>query len=309
MSVIPKPLSLGDRVRIIAISGCLHEENPEKELRDAEAKVRSYGFIPVMDESCRRQYGYLSGTDRERADTLMRAFEDETTQGIICLKGGWGVMRMLDMVDYEVIRRHPKVFVGYSDITSMHLALRQKADLATFHGPMAHSKRMSGKALESFLGALTGKIAPSLQNPDGTKLSALRPGQAEGELMGGNLTLMAAACGTRYDPDVRGKILCLEDIGEHVYRLDRSLWQLKLAGKLDECAGIVLGTFTGCDSEYEGTDFSLEKVLQDLTHDLKVPVMTGLHFGHVQDSLTLPLGRMYRMDTGRGTLELAESVS
>ena len=213
-------------------------------------------------------------------------------------KGGWGVNRMLPYVDFSVVRAHPKAFLGYSDITSLHLALCRHASLCTFHGPMGTSRCWNDEVTSSLMAALGGHPQKPFQ-PE--KLTCLRPGQARGELIGGNLSLLAAACGTPYDADFDGKILFIEEIAEQTYAVDRYLCHLLLAGKLDRLAGLVFGAFTDVSNEYPQSGFSLEEVLEHYAGRVSCPVACALSAGHINRNLTLPFGREYVLDADQGT--------
>ena len=289
---------------MIGVSGAIRDEDLNGAVRDCAAKLESLGFRVKIDPSVYGQYGYLSGTDKERADALNRAFADDTVDGVWCIRGGYGCIRMLDMIDWDMIAKHPKPFIGYSDITTLHTVLHERCGLCTFHGPMPQTSYFGGPMLDSLMHAITGNPDAALVNIDGSPLGKLHGGSAEGMLVGGNLTLVAAGTGTRYDLDVRGKLLFLEDIGERTYVLDRYLHQLYMAGKLTECAGVILGGFTDCRVEYPEHGLTLEEVLRDVFDKVAVPVITGLQAGHMREKLTLPLGRRYRMDADAGTIEL-----
>ena len=301
----PRPIGPGDTLRMIGVSGCLHEDTPEG-VRDAaeacRARFEALGFRVQMDPTCYKQYGYLSGDDLERARALTEAFASDDVDGIVCLRGGWGVNRMLPMVDFEKIRAHPKAFIGFSDITSLHLALHRHADLCTFHGPMGTG--LDSSAADSLLHALAEHPdSPFQEEP----FTVLRPGRCEGEIAGGNLTLLNAALGTPYDFDFRGRILMIEEVHEMVYRVDRCLCQLLLAGKLDGIAGLAFGSFSGCDNEYPSSGFGLLEILNHYAGFVSGPVIASLSFGHIRRNLTLPMGQRYCLDTYAGLFAPATS--
>lgn len=303
---IPKPLLPGDTVALIGVSGCVHREDPVRYVADAAACLEGLGFRVKVDESCGRRYGFLSGTDRERADALERAFLDDAVNGVWCIKGGYGCARMVELVDWDAVSAHPKAFIGYSDITVLHIALHQRCGLATFHGPMPGSG-ITEASRHSLMKAVGGSPETELINPDGTAMKALRPGVAEGVLVGGNLSLLAASCGTPNRLDTRGKLLFIEEIGEYSYRVDSFLWQLEHSGMLRGCAGILLGGFTGCEEEYDHSQcFTTGEVLQQMADRAQVPVLAGLQCGHMDDKLTLAFGRKYRLDANAGRVTLAE---
>ena len=301
--IYPKSLHPGDKVRMIGISGCLHTECIQAEAEACRKRLEALGFEVEMDPTCVQQLGYLSGDDYERADAMNRAFMDESVDGVWCMKGGWGVNRMLPYVDFETIRQHPKAFIGYSDITSMHLAIQKQAGFVTFHGPMGTSSCWSDAVKNSLLHALAGKPDAIFQEQ---KLECVCSGSAEGEIVGGNLSLLVASLGTPYAPDTRGKILFIEEIGEKVYCIDRYLCHLFLAGKLSGLAGIIFGGFTNCSNEFPGVGFELHEILSFWAEKAACPCAKGLLCGHIDDNHTLPLGMRYRLDADLGILSLSE---
>lgn len=276
------------------------------------AWLETQGFKVELGQNALAEWGYLAGQDRARADDLHRMFASPQIDGIVCLRGGYGTMRLLDLLDYELIKAHPKVFVGYSDITALHTVFSERAGLVTFHGPMAASD-MSGEIPEytvhALLAAVTGDavLGPIDNPPDTSSPAFIAPGTARGRLTGGNLSVLCATLGTPYEIDTTNKILCLEDVGEAPYRIDRLLTQLLLAGKLQASAGIVLGVFSGCEDD-EGSGFTLAEVLQNRLAGLKVPILTNLYFGHTTNKTTLPFGVMAELDSDRG-LSITETAT
>lgn len=305
--VIPKPLLPGDTVALVGISGCIHEENIEECVATAVSRLEGLGFKVKLDDTCGKRYGYLSGTDEERAAAFMHAFTDDSVDGVWCIKGGYGCIRLLDKIDWDVIASHPKAFIGFSDITTMHAVLHQRCGLCTFHGPMPKSGPMEpGATLDSLMHAIAGTPDRELKNMNGTALTTIHGGVAEGQLVGGNLTLITAGTGTAYDLDVKGKLLFLEDVGERTYVIDRYLHQLYHAGKLTQCAGIILGGLTDCPVEDPNCGLTVDEVLRDVFSKVDVPVLSGLQAGHMREMLTLPLGRRYRMDADKGKITLID---
>ena len=308
MMTIPKPLRPGDTVALVGVSGCLHVDGVQERVIRCAQKLTDLGFRVKVDPTCAKQFGYLSGTDEERAAALNRAFADDEVDGVWCIKGGYGCIRMLEYVDWELIKAHPKPFIGFSDITTLHLAMQEKCGLATFHGPMPNGDAFPGEGdyAKSLLGAIAGTPDAELANPDGSPLKCLRPGVAEGQIIGGNMSLMAAATGTSSDFDTTGRIVFMEEIGEHTYAIDRMLWQMLTAGKFDRCAGIVFGAFTNCTNEYPESGFELDEIIAQFVAKVRVPVLWGLQAGHIGNSLTVPLGRRYRMDAEQGSITLID---
>jgi len=306
----PRALRPGDRIGLLAPSGSATSPG---HVDTALAAVRELGFEVVEGRSCRAVHGYLAGDDALRAAELEAFFADPSIDGIFCLKGGYGTPRILDRLDYAAIARNPKVFLGYSDITGAHLALGRDCGLVTFHGPMPHSKDLpawdgpSRARLLSCLGPEGGKGV--LANPSGRALSCLAPGRARGRLTGGNLSLLAATIGTPWELDARGKILFIEDIGERPYRIDRMLTQLRLAGKLDEAVGFLIGDWTDCEPEAGKKSLSVEDVIEELLVATGKPVLAGLAAGHGKPNLTLPLEIEVELDAAALSLEFLEAAT
>jgi muramoyltetrapeptide carboxypeptidase len=318
--IFPPALKSGDTIGLVAPSGVLHRKRIERaieRLQKARFRIKTYGDIY-------RKHGYLAGDDETRANELMAAFADPDVQAIFPARGGYGITRLLDRLDYDVIRGQPKIVIGFSDITALHLALQRHCGLVTFHSP----NPMDGLGVEEGMGSLAeqtfwralradnyldsaGQRRPAgyeLISPAVTDvLETVRPGQAEGRLTGGNLALVAATLGTPYEIDTAGRLLFLEDIGERPYRIDRYLSQLRLAGKLREVAGIVLGHFTDCQPAEGEASLSVEEVLTDYLEPLGIPVIRNFPAGHEVPNVTLPLGVLARLDADRGSLELLEN--
>ena len=306
-----KRLQKGDTIGLIGPSGVARDPDA---LRRAIAQIERMGYRVKPGESCFLQYGYLSGPDDVRARDVNRMFLDDEVDAIFCTRGGYGTMRMLDMLDYGAIAAHPKIFMGLSDVTAMHLALLGKAGLATFHGPMALSDWADGEmhpaTRRSMLRALScAEPMGALESaPDYPAGETVNPGAAEGVLVGGNLTLIAGLMGTPYELDARGRILFIEEIGEQTYCIDRMLTQLRLAGKFDECAGVVFGDFKDCPVEYERFGLTIGQIIRDVVRPCGKPVFTGLQSGHCTPKLTLPLGVNCRMDADSRTLTVLEAA-
>lgn len=306
-----KALKRGDTIGLIGPSGAIRTpDGLEKAVRETE----KLGFRVKLGESCGQVYGYLSGTDELRARDVNRMFLDDEVDAIICLKGGYGVMRMLDLIDYQAIAAHPKLFMGYSDITALHIALLQKCSLATLHGPMPVSCWADGSFDEfsktSMMNALTSSSPlGELVNPPEYPRETVVPGVCEGRLVGGNLSLIDGLLGTPYELDTRGRILFLEDVGERTYRLDHMLTHLRLAGKFADCAGVVLGDFSDCPVEYPDYGLTLEDIVRDVVAPCGKPVFSGLRCGHCTPKMTLPLGVRCRMDATACTLTALEAAA
>ena len=305
----PKPLRRGDTIGLVGISGAMHE--PEVQYKEMMDAIDAMGYNVIEADSCREQYGYLSGTDASRARGLNRMFADDRVDAVVCMRGGYGVARMLDLVDFDVIRANPKILLGYSDITALHTAIHQKAGMVTLHGPMPNQAwtNFDDFTRDSMVRALTStEPLGRIQNPPGMAAQCVVPGRCEGLLVGGNLTLIASACGTPFALDATDKVLLLEDINEYIYRLDSMMTQLRQAGMFDACAGVVLGGFTNCTEEYEHYALHLEDIIRDIIVPAGKPVLANLSIGHTPTKITVPLGVHCVLDAEAGTLEFTEAA-
>lgn len=305
-----KKLEFGDTIGLIGPSGTVREAGA---VDAAIAYMQQLGFKVKVGESAHAKYGYLSGTDEVRARDINAMFADPEVNAIVCTRGGYGTMRLLDLLDYDVIRANPKIFVGFSDITALHAAIFEKCGLVTFHGPMAtrwQAEFADGFTQPAFMNAVmqAQPLGALVNHPDYHARKTVNPGEAEGLLVGGNLSLIAGTIGTPYELDTKGRILFIEEIGERTYCVDRMLTQLRLAGKFEDCAGIVFGDFNDCPVEYPEFGLTLEEVIRDVAAPCGKPIFTGLQAGHVAPKLTLPFGVKCRMDADACTLEILESA-
>lgn len=305
-----KALRAGDTIGVIAPS------SPPQTMEIvpmAVAAVEAMGFKVKLGETCRQNYGgYLAGTPEQRAAELNAMFADELVDGIICLRGGYGAPQILPMLDYDCIGQNPKLFVGYSDITALHTAFGQCASLATLHGPMAASELARGLedwSMQVLKQALTiPEPLGELRNPPGEEIVCLVEGEASGPVVGGNLSLIAALMGTPYQLDTRGKLLFLEDIDEEPYRVDRMLTQLALGGLFDDCAGIILGTWTNCEpKKREG--FTVLDVIRNIVLPYQKPTIWNIQIGHSPVNMALPFGVWASLDATCCRLTIEESVT
>lgn len=284
----PEPLKSGDKVAITAPSSPVSDEK----LAVSIESVKFLGLEPVVMSSCRMHHGYLAGSDSQRADDINAAFCDNDIKGIFCLRGGYGTTRILPMIDFDMIRKNPKVFIGYSDISSLHFNINQKSGLITFHGPMPTTdyrvhEGFTNDSLRSCL--FTPEKLREVTNPAGEKIHLLRGGTASGRLVGGNLSLMAGTLGSPYEVDTKGKILFIEDVDEQPFRIDKMLTALSLAGKFRDCAGIILGTFERCE-EKEHPALSLMEIFEEVVLPWDKPTILNLRAGHIYPQSTLPMG-------------------
>lgn len=313
MLLKPPHLEPGDTIGVVAPAS---PPGDPTVIDRSVAAIEQMGFRARLAPNVRQRLGYLAGDDRRRAADLMRMFADRKVKAIVCLRGGYGAGRLLEMLDYSLVRANPKILVGYSDITALHCALLTRARLVSFHGPMLNGDfarpDMPEFARRSFLRTVTTAAPPgSLRQGAGrAAVKALRGGCAEGPLVGGNLSLLCALIGTPFQPDFRQRILFLEDVDEPPYRFDRMLTHLLLAGVLPQVAGVAVGRNVHCTDpkarRFREYRQNLEDVLRDRLGPLGVPVVVGLPFGHVRRNATLPLGVRARLDGDSGDLSVIE---
>lgn len=321
LSFAPKPkkmmrparLRKGDSIGLITPASYIEDDSLEK----AVTHLESLGLKVVMGRHIRSLYGNMAGTDAERLADLHNMFINPAIKGIWCARGGYGSARLLDQLDYRLIRRNPKVLVGYSDITALHCAILQQSGLVTFHGPVGSSELTdyTRSEVESILFTPPAEYTISVaaaqleeaKTDDAYTPQTIIPGRAEGKLLGGNLSLLAALAGTPYLPDFKGKLLFIEDIGEKPYRIDRMLTTLRQNQGFRQAAGIVLGVFADCEASENSRSLSLQETLKDRLGDLEIPVLYGLSFGHVDNMTVLPMGVKARLDTEQQTLTLLET--
>jgi|AntRauTorckE5430_2_1112549.scaffolds.fasta_scaffold03373_2 muramoyltetrapeptide carboxypeptidase len=309
----PKRLKPGDTIGLITPASPISEAQLDKTIQNIEG----LGFkVEFNRKRILTKNGYLAGSDLMRADEINLMFDNPNIDGIWCVRGGYGVTRILDMLNYKVIRQNPKVLIGYSDITALHQAIYKKTGLVCFHGPVGastftdytqkHVKSMITNPQEIY------KIEYAKENGD-KENDIFRPytiteGVSEGELIGGNLTLAASLLGTDYDVNYDNKLVFFEDVGEKPYRIDRMLTQMLLAGKFKKVKGIILGVFYNCETTDGDDSLTLKDVLIDRFKYLTVPIIYGMSFGHIENQFTLPLGIKARLDTSDKSITLLESA-
>ena len=304
--MLGKKLKKGDTIGIIAPASCTTYEK----VLEAKKNIEDMGYQVILGECTKKQWYSYAGTDEERAEEINSFFADKSIDAIICMRGGYGCNRLIELLDFEVIKRNPKIFVGYSDITTLHIALNEKANLITFHGPMAVSNftgNYNRDTYENFIEILSNsRDKQSIKNIT-KELKVLNEGRAKGKLVGGNLATLIATLGTEYDLDYNGKILFLEDVGEKTYKIDRFLNQLKKHGVFEKIEGLVLGDFKNCTQDSE-KDMTLLEVFQNYFKELKKPVIYNFESGHSEPMLTLPLGAICEIDTYNKELKVLERV-
>ncbi|PIQ97776.1 MAG: LD-carboxypeptidase [Nitrospinae bacterium CG11_big_fil_rev_8_21_14_0_20_56_8] len=299
----PARLQPGDKVGVISPAGVVDRDMLEKGLRVLE----KMGLEPVLGRHVLSRHRFVAGTDRERAEDLMGMFADPSIRGIVCARGGYGSNRIIPHLDAKVIRRNPKIFVGASDITFLHLYLNLKCSLVTFHGPMVagsfgrNPMRQSQRQFARMLFSEGG--GQSLQAP---KARVLKPGHAKGELAGGCLTLLCRSLGTPFELQPRNKILLIEDVNEPFYRIDGMLWQLKMAGKFEGVRGIVFGEMVNCRPSHK-REGKLDDVFKEFFEEYSFPILVNCPIGHGREMWTLPLGETAVLDAESKLLNLMGS--
>ncbi len=305
-------LRLGDRVAVLSPAGPVRDAEG---LRRGLARLKSWRLEPVLMPHARDQRDYLGGTDEARAADLQAAIDDPEIRGIFATRGGYGCMRILERLEFEGLARDPKPIVGFSDLTALLAAVWREVGLVGLHGPMvAHGEELAPSgAFETLQRTLLGRAAPVPLPADGEHVPhAITPGTAEGRLVGGNLTLVTALLGSRWQIETRGALLFLEDVDEAPYRVDRMLTQLRLGGFLQRAAGVIFGDFHTEGRPLASEDPAITAVLHERTADLGIPVAYGFPFGHRPRSWTLPFGAGARLDCrdagGPAQLRLREAA-
>ena len=310
----PPALLVGDTIAFCAPSGFLDSVR----MSLAKTRLEEKGFYIIREDSIYRRWGYLAGTDAQRASELMSYFKDKSVRAIFPGTGGYGSTRILSMLDYDIIKSNPKIFIGFSDITALHIAFNQLANLITFHTPNPMYGLGSKKGLdpisELYFWSLLMNSDDNYEIPfdlygDSLKVQTMVPGIASGKLVGGNLSLICSTMGSVYEAKTMGSILFIEDVGEAPYRIDRYLSELKLAGKLDLVNGIIIGRFSRRETEApdRSTDFQMHQVFQQYFSKMKVPVIFNFPSGHGSINVSLPLGCIVEINTDDEIFKVLES--
>lgn len=305
----PPRLRAGDLIGLVNPSGALHEAAAYER---AHACLQQMGLRTREAPNARARYGHMAGTPAQRADDIHGLFADPEVAGILAITGGSGANRVLPLLDYDLIGRHPKFLGGFSDLTALISAVHVKTGLVTFHSPLARSE-WNDFSVRHFRAVAMDAQSATLRNepvagddllPEG-RTRTLRGGVARGPLLGGNLAVLTSLAGSPYMPELNGAVLFLEDVNEYIYRVDRMLSTLALSGALSRVAGVVLGGFTNCQpSEGSHGTLTLDEVFADHFGPLAVPVYSGAQFGHIRRKFTLPLGVPAEIDADAGTLRL-----
>ncbi len=298
----PERLKRGATLGLVAPASPIYNASDfDTMLEDLE----SLGYKLKLGEHVRDRYGYLAGKDEDRASDLMAMFKDDEVNAILCIRGGWGCNRILPLLDYDHIQSNPKPLIGFSDITSLHMAIQYKTGLVTFHGPVGKSdwNEFTVNSWNEVL--IEAKKFEYIIPEDQDDLLLINPGKAQGKLLGGNLTVLTAMIGSNYLPDFEGAILFLEDVGEDAYRVDRMLTQLKLSGILDKINGFVFGKCTNCDTGINSLSF--KEVFDDHISKLDIPAFYGAMISHENRNVTIPIGIQAEIDADKKTIRLLET--
>ncbi|KAB2923215.1 MAG: LD-carboxypeptidase [Bacteroidetes bacterium] len=312
----PKALKPGDTVGLVAPATAV--EDPET-IALATDIAASLGFNVVVGRNAGKRYGYLGGSDKERAEDINEMFRRRDIDGVLPIQGGWGSMRVLPHIDFDLVRKNPKVFVGFSDITTLLLAFYKFAGLVTVHGPNVlysfnpYVRDYYTRTLMSVepLGQLRQPPLPAGETVEReNRLVTIAGGTARGPLVGGNLSLLVTTLGTPFEVDLRGKLLFIEDVGEEPYRIDRMLTHLHLSGVLNDVAGVILGRFRDCEPKGGGAvgSLTLYELFRTRFAPLGKPCLAGLSFGHIRDHIPLPVGVTAELNADAKTVTLLESA-
>jgi len=310
----PPRLNAGSRIALVSPSGPVLDR---EDLVRACELCRELGHDPVLGTNAHRRYGYLAGTDPERIADLNAALRDDEVAAVWCVRGGYGLTRILDQVDYAALERRPCALIGFSDVTALLLAAKQATGIVTFHAPTARQPMtaFSRRHFTQVLGTAhpvgpLGRLDPpvGVLAPRAPRIVTIRGGVAEGPLIGGNLSLLQVLVGTRWLPEMDGALLFLEDVGEDLYRVDRALSHLRLAGILERIGGVIVGQFTEMELGTRDGALPFGEVLEHYITPLGIPAAYGFPIGHVDEQWTLPIGLRSRLDADTGRVEILEAA-
>jgi len=307
----PKRLKERDTIALVTPGSYISE----KELQDCKENLKQLGFISVYNDSILSKTGYFSGNDKQRAEELMEMFSRKDIDGILCARGGYGCARILPLLDYDLIKDNPKVLIGYSDVTALLYGIYTKTGLICFHGPVGIStfNESSTNYFKDVLIFPRHKLdLISIPEEKGSEPVIITSGKAQGEIVGGNLSVVVSLIGTEYDIDTENKIIFLEETTEEPYRIDRMLTQMLMSGKFDKASGIALGVFDNCEQKKENpsfeSSFTLIEVLFNRLSGLGIPVVYGLSFGHIKNKFTIPFGIKGELNADEKKLTLLETA-
>ncbi len=312
-SIKPAALKKGDTIGLVcpAYSAFIREE-----VTIAVESLQAMGFKVLQGKHIFDRYGYLAGKDEDRAADINEMFGNKKVDAIMAMHGGWGCARILPLLDYELIKKNSKIFIGYSDITALLLGIYSQTGLVTFHGPVG-SATWNAFSVDYFKNILIEGNATKMINPIrkgdalvqmDDRIYTINSGKATGKLIGGNLTVLSHILGSKYVPDFKGAILFIEDVQEDTYRIDRMITQLKLAGILGQISGFIFGKCTNCPPSNGYGALTIEDIFEDHIKPLKIPAFSGAMIGHIKDKFTVPVGIEATIDADEGTIKLKESA-
>jgi len=305
----PKKLKKGDLIALISPAS---SPDDQKLVESGLKYIEGLGYRTTTGKNVGKIRGYLAGTDEERVNDIHQMFSDKKVKAIFCLRGGYGAFRLLDKIDYKLIQNNPKIFVGFSEITALQMAFLHKANLITFAGPMVVSNfanDISHYTEENFWRMITSRTIPTkVKLQENQELSKIKIGESSGRLVGGNLSVFNALIGTGYLPELKNKILFLEEINEPPYKIDRMLNQLKLNKIFKQLNGIILGSFSDCiEPDKKKKTLTLEEIWKDYFDTIKIPVIHSFPHGHIKDMFTMPFGVKVKLNVKKGFVEFMES--
>lgn len=311
----PKRLKQGAGVGLISPAGATFIK---EEIDIVQEAVKALGLVPYTAPHLLDKYGYLGGKDKDRAADINQFFADPKIDLILPIRGGWGCARILPYLDYNLIQKNPKIIIGFSDLTALIIGIYAKTGLVTFHGPNGFSSWRT-EQVDSFKQVLfLGNKVTYKNQPDGddanrlmtvkNRIKTITPGTAKGQLIGGNLSVLSGIVGSPYVPDFKNYILFVEDVGENIYRIDRFLTHLKIAGILDKLSGFIFGQCTNCLPDADYASLTLEEVLEDHIKPLGIPAWSGAQIGHLENIITLPIGINVEINANQGIITLLESA-
>lgn len=292
----PHKIKPGDTVGLICPSSPVSRQRVDQCVK----VIERLGYkVKPADNLVENYGGYMAGTGEKRGQWVNEMFADPEVKAIFCIRGGDGSSRIMEYLNYDLIKNHPKMLVGFSDVTNLHLGITQNCDLITFHGPMVSSNLVDDfdeETRRSFYQAIEADAEYTFQNPKGFPLEVLQKGEGEGRLIGGNLSLLSASIGTPYEVNTEDKILFIEEVSEPLTKIEKWTYHLRNAGKLRQCKGILLGQFTGVANE-DNPKYDVISCMEDILKGLEIPVMYNVQSGHGRPMMTLPMGALCTMDT------------
>ena len=304
----PRKLRRGELIGMISPASA---PTDNKLIENGVSYIEGLGYKTILGKNVGKVRGYLAGTDEERVEDIHQMFGDKKVKAIFCLRGGYGAFRLLDKIDYKLIQKNPKLFVGFSEITALQMAFLHRANLVTFAGPMVvsnFSDEISSYTEDNFWKTITSTSRPGrIQIIANQQFSINNVSETFGQLIGGNLSVFSALIGTEYFPELKNKILFLEEIDELPYKIDRIFNQLKLNNMFKKLKGIILGSFSGCiEQDKKKKSLTLEEVWNDYFDTIEIPVIHSFPHGHIKDMVTFPLGIKMKMNVKKGFVEIME---